>query len=544
MLSIQIDNQPLDLPNDFSISLNLKSPVFNDVGDYSFPFKVPSTPRNMSILGWKNRLSSTRSIFEIYQGSIRWNGIVLFSGQINVKTASDSSFEGTLYINNGNFNYEVKNILLNRLDFGGKTFVSDVEAMSYFNWSYFQSYPECDFSMPEIANADFRDPPATNPELLSYNHIFPNGLLHEMTTDGLSRTILVPFLYLKFVLDKLGEIFGYTIQDEFFNSTTELSNLVIYNSVNISERLFGLYRMFFSQLLPEIKVIDFLSGLEKWFNCSFHVDTNKKVIRIFSNKNVLLHSEVVEFSKDILSISQEIPEQITSFRFISTPDSGDKRYQEILTAEGGITTLIHGAYQSFSDVLYLPFTEIGDIVYIIDTNSWWQFAINGFSFMTEWIQLPNAPTLIDKLYYKWGDEKNKYETIFSTLADPFGIGVCGNLESESSKITSRLFFVAFNHQTWEDPLRLRGMVDNGTFSLKYYGTDGLFNLYWKDWVNWIIDNRKSVKIEKQMDFIDLKNLDFTSRYRINGINYLISQISVTLNKFTIKSAQLTCFTAP
>ena len=82
------------------------------------------------------------------------------------------------------------------------------------------------------------------------------------------------------------------------------------------------------------------------------------------------------------------------------------------------------------------------------------------------------------------------------------------------------------------------------FSLRYTGANGLFNLYWKDWVNWIMNTRKSVKIEKQMDFIELKSIDFTKRYRVNGINYLVSEIAVTLNKSSIKSTQLKCFTAP
>ena len=154
MLSILIADQPLDLSDDFSVSLNLKSPIFNDVGDYSFPFKVPSTARNMSILGWKNRLSSTRSIYETFDGSIRWNGIVLFVGQIKIKTASDKTFEGTLYINKGNFNYEVKDLFLNRIDLGMKSFASDQEAENYFNWSLTHFYPEVDFSMPQITNLD------------------------------------------------------------------------------------------------------------------------------------------------------------------------------------------------------------------------------------------------------------------------------------------------------------------------------------------------------------------------------------------------------
>jgi hypothetical protein len=94
------------------------------------------------------------------------------------------------------------------------------------------------------------------------------------------------------------------------------------------------------------------------------------------------------------------------------------------------------------------------------------------------------------------------------------------------------------------PYLLRGLAYDTNFSLRYPGSNGLFNLYWKDWVGWMMNDRKSVKIEKQMDFIELKSIDFTKRYRINGINYLISEVAVTLNKSSIKSAQLKCFTAP
>jgi len=545
MLTILIADQPLDLSDDFSVSLNLKSPLFNDVGDYSFPFKVPSTVKNMAILGWKNRLASTRSIYETYDGSIRWNGMVLFVGQIRIKTASDKSFEGTIYINKGNFNYEVRDLMLDRVDFGMKSFASDQEAVDYFNWSLTHFYPEVDFSLPEISNVDFFDPQATNPELMSYNHIFPDGWLHKTTSDGTQRTILIPFLYLKFVLNKLAENFGYRLQDEFFTSSTELSRLVIYNSVNLSEVIFGLQQLYYCRLLPKVKVSEFISGLEKWFNCCFLADSKQRVVRIVSNKDVLLRSEVVEFSKNVLTISQEIPDQITGFRFLLGPDSGDKVYQAQLDAEKGMTDYIKGAVQRFSDIPPYPFTWLGDIYYVVDTNQWWVLGVNGITFLIEWQQLPTGPVLTDKFFYKWGDDKNKYETIFSSLSDKYIVVSCGNLGTDKDKITPRLFYVGMvSVGGWGSPAHLRGLANNGNLSLRYTGSSGLFNLYWKDWVNWIMDTRKSVKIEKQMDFIELKELDFTKRYRINGINYLISEISVTLNKSSIKSAQLKCFTAP
>jgi hypothetical protein len=267
------------------------------------------------------------------------------------------------------------------------------------------------------------------------------------------------------------------------------------------------------------------------------------VIRIVGNKDVLLSSDVTEFSKNILSISQEIAEQVTGYRFLIGPDSGDKVYQAQLDLEKGITAMIKGAVPAFEDIPPYPFTWLGDIYYVVSTHQWWQLAVNPISFLVEWVQLPTGPQLTDKFFYRWGDDGNKFETIFSTLLQKY-IGVsCGNLGSDNQKITPRLFWVGINGG-FETPVRLRGFSNGSGFSLQYPGANGLFNRFWKDWANWIMDERKSVRIEKQMDFIELKNHDFTRKYRINGIHYLISEVAVTLTRNSIKSAQLKCFTAP
>ena len=151
--------------------------------------------------------------------------------------------------------------------------------------------------------------------------------------------------------------------------------------------------------------------------------------------------------------------------------------------------------------------------------------------------------MTDKFFYKYGDAEDKFETIFSSLSDKFGVVSCGNLGTDKDKITPRLFWVGIAGG-WGTPSQLRGMAWDSNFSLRYPGANGLFSLYWKDWADWIIGSRKSVKIEKQMDFIELKDLDFTKRYRVNGINYLVSEVSVTLTRSSIKSAQIKCFTAP
>lgn len=541
MLTIHIADQQLDLQDDFSVALILKSPVFNDIGDYTFPFKIPSTIKNMSILGWKNRIASSGNIYEIYEGSIRWNGKIMFIGTIKIKAASDKTFEGSLYFDKGNFNYQAKDLVMNSIDYGMMNFETEDDAITYFNWTLTHLYPESDFAMPEIKNDMFFDPPTLDPQQQTINRLYDDNLLHKTTTSG-HRTILIPFFYLKFVLKKITEYLGYELQDEFFSKSTQLSRLVIYNSVNVSEIFFGLQQFYFFRNMPNAKLGEFISGLEKWFNCSFHVNHLKKVVRIVSNTDVLLNSEIIEFSKNILSISHQINEQILGYQLIRTPDGGDPFYKSQLEFEFSDIDNVKGCVQNFSDIPPYPFTWLGDIYYVINTDVWWQLGTNPISFLIEWQVLPVGPSLIDKFYYRWATDKNKIETIFSTLIDRSGQVECGNLGADHKKDTPRLFWVAWVGG-YIFPYRLYGLADDSNFSLRYPGANGLVNKFWKQWLNWQMDNAKYVWIEKQMDFVEFKDFDFTKRYRINGINYLVSEIAVTLNKSSIKSAQLKCYTA-
>jgi len=546
MLSIHVKDDQLDLPDDFSVSLALSSPIFNAIGDYSFPFKIPSTWRNKAILGWKNRVASTRSVYETYDGSMRWNGMVMYRGTIRVTIADDSSYEGTLIFDKGNFNYDVKDLMLNQFDYGMMNFANEADALTYFNWTLNHFYPDAPFAMPQIQNATFFDPPSVDLEQLTYNRYYPDKLLHAKTTLG-NRTLLVPCFYLKFVLNKLAEIMGYRLQDDFFTSKTQLSRLVIYNSVDVNEVIFGLQQFYFFRNIPNVKVADFLSGLETWFNCSFHVDGVNKILRIVGNRDVLFNSEVVEFSKNILTVSNQMTDQdqtmdrVLGYQLSKSPDQGDKFYKTRLDLEQPLLDNVRGCVQYKSDIPWPPYAWLGDIYYVTSEDIWYQAGVNMY-YMMAWLPLANGPSLMDKFVYRWGTDNNKIDTIFSTLADPYGEVQCGNLGTDNKKDTPRLFWVAWVGG-YTIPLSLSGLNDDSIFSIRYDGSIGMIKNFWKDWLDWKIDKTKYVWIEKQMDPIELLNFDFTKRYCMNGINYLVSEIAVTFNKLSITSAQLKCFTA-
>ena len=125
MLSIEINGIPLDLPEDFSATLNLKSPLFNTVGDYTFPFKLPATPKNMGLLDWKHRVESNKDKYEYISADLLFSGQLIFSGSIRIKKAADDTYQGSLFVERGNFNFEIKDKWLNDIDFGNDTELRD-----------------------------------------------------------------------------------------------------------------------------------------------------------------------------------------------------------------------------------------------------------------------------------------------------------------------------------------------------------------------------------------------------------------------------------
>ena len=142
MLSLEVSGQPLDISKDISISISLKNPMFNEIGDYTFPFKLPASRRNKAILGWKSRIENTRDIHEEFPISVLWNGIELFSGQLRPKLCNDTTYEATMFFERGNFNWQIKSLILNQVDLGQRNFDLADDAIAFINSCLTQVYPE------------------------------------------------------------------------------------------------------------------------------------------------------------------------------------------------------------------------------------------------------------------------------------------------------------------------------------------------------------------------------------------------------------------
>ena len=542
MLTLEVGGIPLDLPNDFSATLNLKSPLLNSAGDFSFPFRLPATPKNMDLLNFTHRIESNREVCHYIPGILTYNGESMFEGNIRIKKAGKDLYEGALFIEKGNFNWEIKDKLLTDIDLGKMEFATDTEVLDYLNYSLDRLYPLEPIACPEISNAYYFDPPTEDPGQMAYNDMDTTTGLLSLFTPLRNRTLLVPCVYLKYVLDKIAEIFGYTIDDEFFALDYDLSHLAFYSSYSINFRFWFITVLHFNLMVPTIKISKLLTDLENMFNIAFLVNTKTKVIRIVSKKEKLLSPDYVDYSSNVtaFSVEPEVPKK--GILFSMETDDGDQVFEDKLDQQKATVEQIRGAVETFEDLPLMPVGLLGEIRYVIQDDLWYQY--NVVNYLMGWRVIDMSAIIQTNYYYKYADGTNKIETGLSTLLNKTYNCDCGNLSDDFRKIKPRLFFVRRVTLMFESVTHTWAMNNSQNNSLFWGGRNGLFAKYWKEWCDWMLFERKSVSFSRQMNHVEIKDFDFTKKIMIDGTRYLVSELQVVFRMDSISTANLKAYSCP
>lgn len=104
MLTLIADNGTgLDLAPDFGIAIEVNSPLFAPVGElaksYSYPARIPATPRNQLQLSFANR-PEVRT-WPSANRTLSYNGMPLLRGKLDISEATDQDYEVTLSVSAG-----------------------------------------------------------------------------------------------------------------------------------------------------------------------------------------------------------------------------------------------------------------------------------------------------------------------------------------------------------------------------------------------------------------------------------------------------------
>ena len=542
MLSLKIADQNVDLPDDFSFTMNLKSPVFGEVGSYSYPFRLPNTPRNATIMGFKHRVENTGDVYQTEQGMFLWNGLNLFEGTVMLKTLNNKSYEGSVFEREGDFYHRIKDLSLQDVDFGTLSFASETLKIDWINGCKNTVYPQRNVSFPMIQNLTYweENPDPNDPAMNYFNYY---DYIIRATSNTYKRRIIVPMLYLRYVLEVIFQKIGYTLDDSFFAADPVFNSLVLYNSVDCNTTVSGYFaydklKIFLNYHVPTMTINDFFIGIETFFNIRFFVNNTTKVVKLMSINSIVKSPEYDDYSKNVLSVLTEIENQITGYHLTMEMDTDDELWNSYKETQD--VTLEHQkkSVLSFNDLPSWPAAQTYDtrfvrdqgVFYVFYNNVWstFNFIVESVAMFTEFIYKDSSETI-----------STKVSTLMDELYPPHNV-VIGNSRQDWRSISPKLFFSCYQDNGGIDQTQ-RGRNKMNNHLLFLCGEFGLFNKYYKDYCDFRM-SAKFVKITRQMTFLELKDFDFSRIIMVNGIKYLVKTLQVTIKKDRIMPALLECYT--
>ena len=540
MISLTVNDQSLDLGTDFSITFNFKSPIFNETGSYSYPIKIPYSIRNAGILNFKNRVESFRDFYEEFPCKIIVDNQYI-QGLLKCKIANNKSYEGSIYGIDGDFYYQIKDLMLNQVDMGSMSFDTDDLAIQYINDILVN--PNKTVCFPEIFNDVYLDPVGSCPARLSFNKYLNNHTGIHHTAEDLNPSIIVPMLYFNYVHSKVFESLSFELKDQLFSKRSDFDNLILFNSTPTNNLLdqypYDLRNWYFSLHVPRILIKDFLKGIETAFNARYFINGKDKSCKLIAIDDIIKNPSGIDFSKNIISISLDVDEQIRGLSLKMNLDGDDEKQKAFSDEEASYLDTLKGAVPTVADLLPFPYSDLGEYRYVIED---WQLYKQYFS---GWlVENSISEKLFSQYYYKFEDEK--VELAFSSLLDVNGTTtgpvVCGNKKVSWREITPRIFF---QNTDWVGGvLKCFGKSKTANISLffnEHQNEKTLFHVFYKSYSDFRTSTKK-VTISKFMTFKEIIDLDFSQKYRINGVNYLLSEVQVTLKNNSISPAVIKAYT--
>jgi hypothetical protein len=576
MNRLTVSGENLDL-GDARISIRRTNPMFEDVGSYSLPFSIPRTKRNEQILKLNNAAihSGTRSF-----DAIIYVGPIPIYGELVITDVYESVYETYFTTGNSTFRSKVQNIMLNDLDYTeeieGSAVLSFTEALTTAAKSSYPTYNYTCFPMmaPDYYDTDvFFRTPLINP--WSYNQNYPDQAKFVESGVRSFEHMYAPSFYLCFVIQKIFDLFGYSIENNEIYDDAELRTLVIanVNTLGLTDTTFKQYDLKFSKALPQISISEFISSLEKLFNVTFFISEESKIVNIKKNTPIIKGSPL----KKLILLSRALEKEniLNGFKLSYTMDPNDSfsritpidRYELGLTVDNktDLTLYDNRASEYPGQLAYVSNNSLYYVSKIVDesADTWeWQVLTQDFfdyiDDQGEYLVETSAnPILTDNDYiydYADGSGDTKEYAIFPrvgiTLRDNDGIQEYTTFE------TLRLLFYrgvinggggVFNPDdeysryplASSDVFRAKGLsipnrygiekISSANMSLRWDGTYGLYNSHYKDYMYWYINLRKKATDVYHLSVAEIFQIKFFEKYQADGVSVLFRSMELEID---------------
>lgn len=294
--------------------------------------------------------------------------------------------------------------------------------------------------------------------------------------------------------------------------------------------------------LPSVSIGNFIKNIEIHFWCKFFY--NKGVCDIMFLKDLLTADIIMVDGIFEKPVTDEQP-KITGYKIGITTDTEDAEISNNvsdISDEHQLKTSVD-VYENLPAInnenndirlvenrnaLYLFSRYIkGDVISLTPDTIWQFFSMN---INGRIIGDGNEDAVSEFCPVLWNMDMSKQGDINIYFDRPVS---CYNYRDLNKNNALRMFFYRGKSYSpvWfsNRPIATGGIYNHqhdviGALALEYSSAHGIYEKYAKNWIAWNMLFRKDFVAKIQWPISILKNFDFTKRYNINGINYLVKSI--------------------
>ncbi len=297
---------------DTVIDICRNTTLFNRAQEFSIDLSVPRLP-NEKIFGYKYRLASSGQVAPV-EARFLLNGREKLRGSIEIISATYENYNLLLKGSRNDFLFRYGKTKLRDLVFGYEDFVPGISPPFQPTEAQIQSQMFATLS----GGYDYICFPVYNGDTNTWINRWSFDQ-HTFAMDiGGPRT---PFLRIYRALERLFELKGYTVTENWFSVTSERKNMVIYNNTN-----YGVNASFdIRYLYPDWSINDFIGEIEDYFPVSMFIDARTKTVRILGDDDVVNSTPAAELKQYLVKDYQVVfNEKQTGYDMTYTLPEEDK----------------------------------------------------------------------------------------------------------------------------------------------------------------------------------------------------------------------------
>lgn len=547
MLSITINNKSVSLPREFSLRLTWVNPAcaMGEIpGDVGLGIEFPVNEINRSILGNPQRFEKYRTGEDrkYPNTEIRFSGILLMAGTLRITNSTHESYSGWLQSDVGVMGEQQREKFITEMEWP-----EDVEFENKYVATYDDETD--DYRVPSVFNYGFWDDkgaeelvkipyidenniPRTREEtrtrllkIFGRDYAFQVNKLNEantgIVTEGLA-CVVSPMLHLRYVIKESLRLNQWFIgRNDMYGaggpgySLGLFGNMAVYNNFNIlsigytleeiqhwfwdadaqimdytiEEQMtydfFELAPFNYSDLLPKMKMKDFLLGLQNSLNMVFWFRPNHKVDII--DRNAIPDATPIDLVGYRVGDWEMGEKQDVTLKFIPEYDKNDKYFG---SGFNDLTDRRHDYGEpvaTFADLADIEDPKFGELRLVLNTNRIYEY---------KW------KVLVTEDIYSTEDQVDAlgWEQV-STGPQPFLFGDADEIEEVKTSVSALqydTFFPGSFLLSWKahqkgNTAMLRSLAED--FGLRlipnalssnrifWEGNSGLFNTRWRKWAH-------------------------------------------------------------